>query len=129
MRYNSTVPTVLRELAMSRVGALNGAAYEWAHHCPLMVKAGVSEEGAETVRTAARGVNGEGKGLTEDMWTVMRYCDAVSDLKVDDKIFGEVKDVFGGDEKKCLELSMFRTLECKMEGEDGISKKKWLILV
>ncbi|KAF2093858.1 hypothetical protein NA57DRAFT_80858 [Rhizodiscina lignyota] len=106
VRYNSAVPTVYRELSMCRVGAINGAAYEWAHHCPLMIKAGVSEEGAETVRTAARGEAGEGRGLTKEQWTVLRYCDAVSDLKVDDKIFSEMKDLFEGDDKKCLELTM-----------------------
>lgn len=105
VRYDSTVPTVMRELCMCRVGALNGAAYEWAHHYPLMLKAGVSEEGGETVRTAARGEKGEGKGLSGELWTVLRYCDAVTDLKVDDAIFGEVKDVLGGNEQTTLELS------------------------
>lgn len=105
VRYDSTVPTVMRELAMSRVGALNGAAYEWAHHHPLMVKAGVSEEGAETVRTAKRGEKGGGGGLNDELWVVLRYCDAVTDLQVDDGIFNEVKGVLGGDERKCVELS------------------------
>lgn len=90
---------------MSRVGALNGAAYEWAHHCPLMVKAGVSEEGAETVRTAARGEPGEGRGLSKELWVLLRFCDAVTDMKVDDAIFKEMQDVVGGDEKTMLELS------------------------
>ena len=107
VRYESSVPTIMRELSMSRVGALNGAAYEWMHHCPLMKKAGVSEEGAETVRTAARGEKGEGGGLSRELWVVLRYCDAVTDLKVDDALFGEVKEVLGGDERMCLELSMF----------------------
>lgn len=91
---------------MCRVGALNGAAYEWAHHHPLMVKAGVSEEGAETVRTAARGEGGEGGGLSKELWVLLRFCDAVTDMKVDDAIFQEMKDVCGGDEKTVLELSM-----------------------
>jgi hypothetical protein len=94
VRYESEVPTVMRELAMSRVGALTGAAYEWMHHCPLMKQAGVSEEGAETVRTAARGQKGEGGGLSKELWVVLRYSDAVTDLKVDDELFNEVKGIF-----------------------------------
>jgi alkylhydroperoxidase family enzyme len=109
IRYSSTVPEDMRELAMCRVGAINGAAYEWAHHEPLMRKAGVSEEGAETVRTAERGrVGKEGEGgLSGRLWVVMAYCDAVTDMVVDDGGFERVKGVLGGDERAVLELSMF----------------------
>lgn len=108
IRYKSSVPEDMRELAMCRVGALNKAAYEWAHHEPLMRKAGVSEEGSETVRTAERGKvgrDGEG-GLNGRLWAVMRYCDAVTDMVVDDGIFESVREVLGG-EREVVELSMF----------------------
>lgn len=105
IRAKSSVPEIFRELAMARVGALNGAAYEWMHHCPLMKKAGISNEGAETVRTAERGEKGAGSGLTQQEWVILRYSDAVTDLEVDDSIFEEVKGVFDGNEKQCMELS------------------------
>jgi alkylhydroperoxidase family enzyme len=103
IRYSSTVPEDMRELAMCRVGAINGAAYEWAHHEPLMRKAGVSEEGAETVRTAERGrVGKEGEGgLSGRLWVVMAYCDAVTDMVVDDGGFERVKGVLGGMRGRC----------------------------
>jgi alkylhydroperoxidase family enzyme len=45
IRYKSTVPEDMRELAMCRVGALNKAAYEWAHDEPLMRKEGLVRRG------------------------------------------------------------------------------------
>lgn len=107
LRSQTSVPEVLRELAMARVGALNGAAYEWMHHCPLMKAAGISDEGAESVRVAKRGGSvGEEGGLTKEQWIVLRYCDQVTDLGVEDGLFKEVlEQVCGGDEKMCLELS------------------------
>jgi alkylhydroperoxidase family enzyme len=73
IRYRPTLPADVMELAMCRVGALNGAAFEWMHHMPLLKKAGVSDEGIETVRTAEagrHGRDGEG-GLSGRMWNVM----------------------------------------------------------
>jgi alkylhydroperoxidase family enzyme len=62
------------ELAECRVGALNGAAFEWMHHMPLLKKAGVSDEGIERVRTAEAGRQGrDGEGGVE--WTDVE-CDA-----------------------------------------------------
>lgn len=58
---------------MCRVGALDGAAFEWMHHAPLLRKAGVSEEGIATVRTAEAGklgADGEG-GLNSTLDTFM----------------------------------------------------------
>src|SRR6201992_3412218 len=85
IRGKSSLPPDVMELAMCRVGALNGAAFEWMHHAPLLHKAGVSEEGVETVRTAQLkrvGKDGEG-GLNNVQWTVMRYTDEMTkDVKV-----------------------------------------------
>jgi hypothetical protein len=61
------------------------------------------------VRTAERGrVGKEGEGgLSGRLWVVMAYCDAVTDMVVDDGGFERVKGVLGGDERAVLELSMF----------------------
>ena len=109
IRWSSTLPEDLKELAMCRVGALNSAAFEWMHHAPLLRKAGVSQEGCETVRTAQPGKlgkDGEG-GLSLKDWKVLRYVDAMTkDVKVPDEVFEEAKEAIGGDERKMLELSM-----------------------
>jgi len=94
---------------MCRVGALNGAAFEWAHHAPLLSKAGVSDEGLETVRTAEAGKigkDGEG-GLDGRQWAVMRYTDAMTkDVRVDEEVFEAVRKELGNDERVIVELSM-----------------------
>ena len=109
IRYRSTLPADIMELAMCRVGALNGAAFEWMHHAPLLKKAGVSDEGVETVRTAEAGsvpkVEGEERGLSAKMWKVMRYVDAMTkDVKVSDEVFEAMKNELN-DERQVVELS------------------------
>ena len=107
IRYQSSLPADIMELAMCRVGALNGAAFEWMHHAPLLKQAGVTNEGVETVRTAppnhvAKGAEG---GLSERLWKVMRYADAMTkDVSVSDEVFNAVKDELK-DEKQVVELS------------------------
>ncbi|KAF2418901.1 4-carboxymuconolactone decarboxylase family protein [Tothia fuscella] len=107
IRTKSTLPEDIMELAMCRVGALNGAAFEWMHHMPLLKKAGVSEEGIETVRTVMPnyvGTNGE-KGLSKRLWTVMRYVDAMTkDVKVSDEVFEGVRAML--DERQMVELTL-----------------------
>ena len=109
IRYRSTLPADVMELAMCRVGALNGAAFEWMHHAPLLRKAGLSDEGVETVRTAEpgrKGDDGEG-GLSARMWSVMRYVDAMTkEVRVSDEVFEAVRKEME-DEKQVVELSMY----------------------
>lgn len=107
IRYKSSLPADVMELAMCRVGALNGAAFEWMHHAPLLKQAGVSDEGVETVRTAEphRAPIGGGHGLSERLWKVMRYTDAMTkDVAVSNEVFNAVKDELK-DEKQVVELS------------------------
>jgi len=95
------------ELAMCRVGALNGAAFEWMHHMPLLKKAGVSDEGIETVRTAMphlTGAPGE-KGLDARLWATMRYVDAMTkDVKVSDEVFEGVRKILNP--RQVVELTL-----------------------
>jgi alkylhydroperoxidase family enzyme len=107
IRYQSSLPADVMELAMCRVGALNGAAFEWMHHAPLLLQAGVTEEGVETVRTAKANhvPNGAEGGLSERLWKVMRYADAMTkDVTVSDEVFNAVKEELR-DEKQVVELS------------------------
>ncbi len=111
IRYRSTLLADVMELAMCRVGALNGAAFEWMHHAPLLKKAGVSDEGVETVRTAEPGAtpkgSGEDRGLSQRMWKVMRYVDAMTkDVSVSDEVFEAMKNELN-DERQVVELSMY----------------------
>jgi alkylhydroperoxidase family enzyme len=108
IRWDSTVPADLKELAMCRVAALNGAAFEWMHHVPLLRQAGISEQGCETVRSVMAGYegsDGEG-GLSRKQWLVLRYVDAMTkDVKVTDRVFAGARDAVNGDERSMIELS------------------------
>lgn len=76
---------------------------------PLLKKAGVSDEGIETVRTAEAGRRGrdrEGE-LSGRLWKVMRYVDAMTkEVKVSDEVFEAVRDELK-DERQVVELSMY----------------------
>ena len=43
LRHAATTPRRLRELAVLRVARQVGSAYEWSHHRPMALKAGVTE--------------------------------------------------------------------------------------
>ena len=100
-----------KELAMCRVAILNGAAFEWMHHAPLLKKAGFGDEAIETVRTVYPGYKGQDgeKGLGGKYWAVMRLVDAITkDIQVPDEVFEPVKKIL--DDRQILELGMPRTL-------------------
>ncbi len=44
LRLDAKSPRGLRELVIMRGAQLSGVAYEWAHHWPMALKAGVTEE-------------------------------------------------------------------------------------
>lgn len=44
LRLDANSPRGLRELIIMRGAHLSGVAYEWAHHWPMAIKAGVSED-------------------------------------------------------------------------------------
>jgi len=107
IRAKSTLPEDVMELAMCRVAALNGAAFEWMHHVPLLRNAGVSAEGAETVRTVIAGYTGKDgeKGLSGKLWDVLSFVDCMTkDVKVPDAVFDKVRKIL--DERQIVELVM-----------------------
>ncbi|KAI9696510.1 MAG: hypothetical protein M1820_008138 [Bogoriella megaspora] len=99
------------ELPIARVAVLNNAVHEWNVHAALALKAGVSQEGMETVRNAETGVNkelsreeGEG-GLSSREWTLVAYTDAMTHgVQVDDPKFERLKEV-GFVEREIVELT------------------------
>ena len=60
----------LRELAILRVAALNGAEYEWRAHEPVALRAGLSPAQVEALRAGA---------ATEALTAVQRACLAYTD--------------------------------------------------
>ncbi|KAK4144268.1 AhpD-like protein [Dichotomopilus funicola] len=102
-----SVPADLRELAISRVAVVNGAWYEWAHHAPLAVEAGVGEDGMGVVKREGELVLGlkEGvEGLNEKQWAVVCYADEMTrNVKVRDETFARMRELFG--EREIVEIT------------------------
>ena len=82
---------------------------------PLLQKAGVSEEGIETVRTVLAGYVpshlekevGEGeKGLSWRLWKILRFVDCMTkEIRVPDTVFKAVRGIL--DERQVVELGKF----------------------
>ncbi|KUI72714.1 hypothetical protein VM1G_08491 [Cytospora mali] len=110
VRTRTLVPADARELAISRVAVVNKAWYEWAHHAPLAVAAGVSEAAMEFVRTAAaaalsdvRAAGADRGGLDERLWAVLCLADEMTrNVEVREETFAVVRGLFG--ERGVVEL-------------------------
>ncbi|KXJ90968.1 carboxymuconolactone decarboxylase [Microdochium bolleyi] len=110
-----SVPAGLREIAICRVAVCNRAWYEWGHHAPLAVGAGVSEafmdEFVKGCEDLDKGVTREVKercraeyGVGDKEWAVLRYTDEMTrNVHVPDAVFAEVKALFG--DKEIVELT------------------------
>lgn len=109
----------VRELVICRVAVCNRAWYEWGHHAPLALAAGVSEaalarggvvrfEGAyytdngdDKKKEEKEGEGGLGSweeaGLTEKQWVALNYADEMTrNVRVGDGTFEELRRVCGG---------------------------------
>lgn len=75
VRTQNSLPDSIREVAISRVAALNQAWYEWEAHAPLLQKTGaVSEEAVEKLKDK----NSTGEGLDEKHAAVVAVTDAMT---------------------------------------------------
>ena len=94
VRTHTSISADLRELAICRVAALNSAWFEWKHHYPLALEAGVADNLLELVK---KGREWNLSGM-EDMecgtlrWTVLRYVDAMTlNVHVPDPLFEDLR--------------------------------------
>ena len=88
IRTKTSVPDTLKELAIARIAALNGAVHEWDVHAALAVKAGVSREVMSVVfehpfvgRGAEHQSNSNSKGLkklSREERAVLEYTDQMT---------------------------------------------------
>lgn len=105
VRTRTSIPADLRELAISRVAVCNRAWYEWGHHAPLAVQAGVEERVMEVVKTEAPlTMGGRVEGLNEKQWAVLVYTDEMTrNVQVADETFEVLKDLFS--EQEVVEIT------------------------
>ena len=106
VRTQTSIQADLRELAICRVAALNGAWFEWKHHCPLALEAGVDNTLMQLVK---RGKQWDLSGM-EDMecgtlrWTILRYVDCMTlNVHVTQDLFDDLR--LWMDDKEIVELT------------------------
>jgi isovaleryl-CoA dehydrogenase len=106
IRTKTTVPEGLKELAISRIAALNGAVHEWDVHAALALKAGISSETMQVV--LEHPFSGRGNGqiassslpaleglekLSPEERAVVRYTDQMTiGVSVEDDVAASVKE-------------------------------------
>ena len=103
IRTKTTVPDTLKELAISRIAALNGAVHEWDIHAALAVKAGVSNDVMEVVFTLPFVGRGKDKTESEELEklsveerAVLEYTDQMTvGVQVDDGVSEKLREVLG----------------------------------
>ncbi|KAI1284048.1 AhpD-like protein [Xylaria sp. FL0933] len=111
VRTRTLLAPALRELAICRVAVCNSAWYEWAHHAPLAVAAGLGAKAMEVVKMADLDVVGEeekrvaeGDGLGGKEWAVLRYADEMTrSVRVCDGTFEALRAVC--DEREVVEVT------------------------
>lgn len=96
VRTRTTVPADLRELAISRIAVVNKAWYEWMHHAPLAVAAGVSDEALGRVKSEAPlALDRRAEGFSERQWAVLVLTDEMTrNVRVADETFARAKELF-----------------------------------
>ncbi|KAH0442766.1 4-carboxymuconolactone decarboxylase family protein [Colletotrichum kahawae] len=105
VRTQTTIGADVRELAISRVAVVNKAWYEWGHHAPLAVKAGVPADGMDAIKTEAPlELSARPEVLTEKQWAVLVYADEMTrNVRVKDETFAVLKGLFN--EREVVEIT------------------------
>ncbi|KAH7025937.1 AhpD-like protein [Microdochium trichocladiopsis] len=111
----TSLPDSLRELAICRIAVCNRAWYEWAHHAPLAVQYGVSQQFMDEYVKGCADLEGQVTPEVKDKckaewavgdeeWVVLRYTDEMTrNVHVPDEVFAAVKALF--DERTVVELT------------------------
>jgi alkylhydroperoxidase family enzyme len=86
----------LRELGICTVALITGAHYEYHHHAPDFLAAGGAQASLEALKAYIdAGARGEPRNLAGDEALVVHYAAQMTrDVKVDDKLFGQMKQRF-----------------------------------
>lgn len=90
LRGRESCPPALRELAVLRLAQLVGSAYEWSHHRPMALAAGVT---ADQAAALAGWRESAFFGPAERL--VLTAAEAVHEMAVTDELFGELEAALG----------------------------------
>lgn len=97
VRTQTSLTADVRELAIARVAVVNRAWYEWGHHAPLAVQAGVAEAALDHIKTEAPlAMEPAPDGLSPAQWASVVLADEMTrNVAVSDETFARVKALFG----------------------------------
>ncbi|KAJ5647984.1 hypothetical protein N7490_004356 [Penicillium lividum] len=101
IRAQTSLSTVVRELAICRVAVVNGALFEWEQHAPLLQKGGMEDAKLEIIKDSQADFSHEcfSSALSPEERVVLRYTDAMTrTIKVPDEVFAELKSCFNPQE-------------------------------
>lgn len=104
VRTKTSLGADLRELAISRVAVCNRAWYEWKHHAPLAVDAGVSHDALDVVKLDKIDGMERPEVLSEKQWAVLLYADEMTrNVQVKDETFANLRELFS--DKEVVEIT------------------------
>lgn len=116
VREQTSLPDDLRELAICRIAVVNRAWYEWMHHAPLAIRAGVSSEAMEKLKGGTSLLKSEQSDVfTARQWAVSVMADEMTrNVQVEDDTFALLKSLFT--DKEVVEIvatvSASNTVDC-----------------
>ena len=90
LRHAATTPRRLRELAVLRVAQLVGSAYEWSHHRPMALKAGVTQAQLDALVSWR-----DSDRFDADERPVLAAVEAVHDVSLSDAEFTALEERLG----------------------------------
>jgi 4-carboxymuconolactone decarboxylase len=100
VRTASTLTADVRELAILRIAALNGADYEWRAHEPLGRGGGLTDDDLAVLRGER-----DADGLAPRLAAVLAYTDAMtSQVTVPDDVFAGLREHFA--DREIVELTV-----------------------
>ena len=100
VRTASTLADDVRELAILRIAALNGADYEWRAHEPVGRAGGLTDRDLDVLRGQAGPAE-----LRPELAAVLAYTDALTtEVTVPDAVFARLREHFG--DREVVELTV-----------------------
>ncbi len=88
-----------RELAICAVAAFNGAEFEFAHHAPLLLKAGATQAQVDELRELARAASNDALFDASERAVLQLTLEMTRDVAVDDATFAAANHAVGGPQK------------------------------
>jgi 4-carboxymuconolactone decarboxylase len=105
VRTASTLTADVRELAILRIAAVNGADYEWRAHEPLARAGGLTDADIAVLRDTGPGGERDPDALAPRLAAVLAYTDAMtSQVTVPDDVFAGLREHFT--DREIVELTV-----------------------